>query len=373
VTVWRIDIETCPGDAARDLLARLLGSGSLAAALVPMESTGGSRIEPCLVTSEGSLEKARPFAPYFFGNRALAASRLTRLGEMPGLTAVLLRPCETRSLVELKKLRQVSDENLVTICLDCAGTLPAADYRKKKAAGFEFHAPLSKAFREGRDLEGAREACSICLHPSLETEVDIAAGLFGLDGGVLFIPVSRRGEELLGRLQLPEARLEDMNSRREAIEKLKAGRRRRREEWLADLPFREGGAAALAKHFDACEQCRACSEICPVCYCKQCAFKLAAMETEPENSFLRALGMKKIPVPFSALFFHLGRMTHMAHACTGCGACTEACPAGVEVARAFIAAGSDVQKLFGYEPGRSREEKPPLTVFNEDEFEEVVR
>lgn len=368
-----IKFDKCYGDAVRTLLGRMMESGILSAAAVPLESEGKGGIRMGLVTAGRDLERARPASPYFFGNRALHVSRLTRLGPLPEPAAVVLRPCEVRSLVELKKLKQVHDENLLVICLDCPGTLPASEYRKKKAAGFDFHDPLVRACSRGADLEGAREACTVCLHPTLEANVDITVGLLGQQDRVLFVAGSPKGDEILGKLGLEEPASEALSARREAAAGLLEGRRARREAWLSGLKLSVGGFMALAAHFDACELCRACSETCPACYCKQCAFKLADMESDPANRFLGAPDRGPAPLPGSPLLFHLGRMTHMAFSCTGCGACSEACPAGIDVARAFMAAAGDLQASFGYEAGRSPDEDLPLTVFREDELEEKIR
>jgi formate dehydrogenase subunit beta len=368
-----IGIDRCYGDAVRMLLARMLDGGLIRAAVVPVESPGGTKIDLMLVGSKAGLERARPMAPYFFGNRALGVSRLTRLGELPERTAVVLRPCELRSLIELRKLRQVSSGSLLLICTDCPGTLPAKDFREKKAARADFHALLTKACFAGEDLEGARQACSVCLHPSLEAHADLLVGTFGQERAVLLLAASAGGEEVLGALGLDEAAPAQLSARRSALARLTSARKTRHEAWRAGLGFAEGKLEALERHFDACEQCRACSEICPVCYCKQCAFKLAAMEADPAARLLKAMELDAIALPDSPLLFHLGRMTHMAHACTGCGACTEACPAGIDVARAFIAAGEAVQALFGYEAGRDPAEPMPLTVFREHELEEKIR
>jgi len=368
-----ITIDRCYGDAVRTLLARMMETGIVSAVAAPLESGGKTGIRMGLVTSSRDLERTRPAAPYFFGNRALHISRLTRLGPLPEPAAVVLRPCEVRSLVELKKLKQVHDDNLVVICLDCPGTLPASEYREKKAAGFDFHDLLVRACGRGEDLEGAREACTVCLHPTLEANVDITVGILGQRGRVLFLSGSPRGDDIIERLGLEEPAAEAQGARRDALARLLAGRKARREAWLSAPGFAAGGLEALAAHFDACEQCRACSETCPACYCKQCTFKLADMETDPANRFLGARERGAVPLPGSPLLFHLGRMTHMAFSCTGCGACSEACPAGINVARAFMAAAGDLQASFGYEAGRSPDEDLPLTVYREDELEEKIR
>jgi formate dehydrogenase subunit beta len=373
VNSYKIKTGTCPGDGVKVLLEKMLDAGAIRAALVPLESTGKSKIEFSFLGSKESLERAKPLAPYFFGNRALLVSRLTRLGDLPEMSAAVLRPCEVRSLVELKKLKQVHDGNLMIICADCAGTVSAGVYREKIAGGFDFHPLIREAYSKGGEIEGERAPCSICLHPAQEACVDIRIGIFGQERAVLVIPVSERGMQLIERLELDRAEQEDLDANSAALEKLRRKRKKTREDWLEQLNFKKGGIKELAEHFDACEQCRACSEICPVCYCKQCYFKLVSMETEPENSFLKVLDLERMPLPGSPIFFHLGRMTHMVHSCTGCGACSEACPSSIDVAKVFIAVGSEVQKTLDYEPGRNPEENLPLTVFKEDELEENIR
>jgi len=62
----------------------------------------------------------------------------------------------------------------------------------------------------------------------------------------------------------------------------------------------------------------------------------------------------------------------MSTACVGCGQCSNACPNDIPVAELFMTISQRTQKAFDYQAGRSLDEKPPLSVFKEDEFEEVV-
>jgi formate dehydrogenase subunit beta len=64
-------------------------------------------------------------------------------------------------------------------------------------------------------------------------------------------------------------------------------------------------------------------------------------------------------------------MLHMSLSCVSCGACEDACPTAIPVAQVFSLVGGQNQEEFGYVPGRSREEPPPLRVYEEEEFEEV--
>ncbi|MGD8273883.1 MAG: 4Fe-4S binding protein, partial [Desulfobacterales bacterium] len=72
------------------------------------------------------------------------------------------------------------------------------------------------------------------------------------------------------------------------------------------------------------------------------------------------------------VFYHMTRLAHMSTACVGCGQCSNACPNDIPVMELFRTIAQDTQRAFDYEAGRSLEEAPPLSVFREDEFPEVV-
>ena len=76
-------------------------------------------------------------------------------------------------------------------------------------------------------------------------------------------------------------------------------------------------------------------------------------------------------LPPETLLFHIGRMLHMSLSCVSCGACEDACPTSIPVAQVFSLVGSKNQEEFGYIPGRSPDEPPPLRIYEEEEFEEV--
>ena len=77
-------------------------------------------------------------------------------------------------------------------------------------------------------------------------------------------------------------------------------------------------------------------------------------------------------MPTDTLFYHITRLAHMSTACVGCGQCSNACPNDIPVMELFRTVAQGTQQAFDYEAGRSLEEDPPLSVFREDEFAEVV-
>jgi formate dehydrogenase subunit beta len=77
-------------------------------------------------------------------------------------------------------------------------------------------------------------------------------------------------------------------------------------------------------------------------------------------------------MPTDTVFYHLTRLAHMSTACIGCGQCSNACPNDIPVMELFRTVADKTQKAFEYMAGQNLEEKPPLSEFREDEFDEVV-
>ena len=77
-------------------------------------------------------------------------------------------------------------------------------------------------------------------------------------------------------------------------------------------------------------------------------------------------------MPTDTLFYHLTRLAHMSTACVGCGQCSNACPNDIPVMELFRTVAYHTQRAFDYRAGRDPAEKPPLSVFKENEFPEVT-
>jgi len=105
-----------------------------------------------------------------------------------------------------------------------------------------------------------------------------------------------------------------------------------------------------------CNLCYACRNACPLCYCTTCFV---------ESSHPRWLDASVTPE--NVQFFQIMRTFHLAGRCVGCGACTRACPQGVDLRRLLDKLRLDVQELFGYEAGLDPELSPPLTTYREDD------
>jgi ferredoxin len=101
--------------------------------------------------------------------------------------------------------------------------------------------------------------------------------------------------------------------------------------------------------FGSCIKCYGCRNVCPLCYCKECALDDAEL-------------VERGQVPPAQPAFHLVRAIDMAGRCVDCGLCEEACPVGIPLRTLYRKVGLAVRDNFGYRPGRSLEEKSPLAV-----------
>jgi formate dehydrogenase subunit beta len=79
-----------------------------------------------------------------------------------------------------------------------------------------------------------------------------------------------------------------------------------------------------------------------------------------------------IKMPTDTVFYHITRLAHMSTACIGCGQCSNACPNNIPVMEVFRTIAHYTQKAFDYQAGRSVDDEPPLSVFREDEYQEIV-
>lgn len=376
-TIKKIEVtDRNPVLALQGFLKKLLEQGGLGGVLVPLHLSGKGLPMPTLVTDAAQLDAADPLAPAFPVNSARLVSRLTH-GQAGARLAAVLRACEIRAFVELVKLNQGSMEDVLLIGVECLGAYNNMDYRRF-AGGEGGIAKTLEFLRAVRSGTGAAQggvdlaaACKACEFPSAGI-ADLVVGVVGVDLDD-FLPVTAqtvRGQGLLNTLDLPD--VEESEAHKRALAGLTAERLAYRDRMFAETSQAVSSLEGLAEYLSCCVNCYNCRVACPVCYCKECVFVTDVFDHKPWQylGWARQKGMLKMPT--DTLFYHLTRLAHMSTACVGCGQCSNACPNDIPVMQLFRTIAAHTQKGFDYEPGRSLEEPPPLSVFKEKEFGEVT-
>ncbi|GAG36677.1 unnamed protein product, partial [marine sediment metagenome] len=180
---------------------------------------------------------------------------------------------------------------------------------------------------------------------------------------------SEVGRELLEGMEGDRA---DGEIETEKLAELKAKRETVKAKLADELKLGRFGLDGLVTLFGKCISCRNCRQVCPICYCKLCDFDSAGYERE-FNSYSAELGNRAgIRVPPDTILFQLGRLTHMAVSCVGCGMCSDVCPVDIPVSSLFATAGEAVQGVFDYIPGKDEAEELPMIRFEMEELEELT-
>ncbi|MGC8624198.1 MAG: hydrogenase iron-sulfur subunit [Phycisphaerae bacterium] len=115
------------------------------------------------------------------------------------------------------------------------------------------------------------------------------------------------------------------------------------------------------QHFTRCIRCYACRGSCPMCNCAQCFTD----KNMPQWFPTAADG----PGNFS---WHLVRAFHLAGRCIGCGACDEACPAGIPLGLLNAAMARSALKHFGYRAGIAPDGVPLQADFRPNDQESFI-
>jgi formate dehydrogenase subunit beta len=332
-------------------------------------------VMPMLISDPDRLDGIDPLAPVFPMNAAKVVSKLSRK-PVGGTIAVVMRPCEIRAFIELIKLKQGRLEELVILGIDCLGAFRNADYLRLvggdgslTSLDFCRSALAGKTgTEEGIDIA---PACRACEYPVAEG-ADVVIGLLGVDvdDHLWLQSQSEKGSDLLSRLDLPSAPTE--KNRERVIADLVARRSAYRDEMFSATGQAVQDLERLTTYLAGCVNCYNCRVACPVCYCKECVFVTDVFNHEPIQYLQWAQRKGLIKMPTDTVFYHLTRLAHMSTACVGCGQCSNACPNDIPVMELFRTVAQSTQQAFDYAAGRSVDEKPPLSEFRENEFNEVV-
>ena len=239
--------------------------------------------------------------------------------------AIILKPCDTRSIVGLIQERQVNRDSVTILAMPCEGVVdisrveqivPPDTIRSLAIENDELLVETDQGQKRTPLRDLLSPGCEICKI----TEPVIS-------------------DHVLGQSQRKPAESDEFAD----VRALAA--RDPQERW-------DDFGSEMSK----CITCFACRNACPACYCTTCFI---------DASGPRWLG--KTDNLSDVQLFHITRMIHMAGRCTGCGACLRACPAGVDLHKYTGKIRADARELFDFEAGDDAQAKPPLTTYSESD------
>jgi len=275
---------------------------------------------PVTVRTEKDLDRLI-FDPTCVQNLAtsLYGLRGKRLG-------VVVKGCDSRSIVQLLQERLWERENLVVFGLPCEGVLDLAKLR------VTMDIAEVKAVRFAGSV---RDGTVVLTLPGGERELP-SAGLLADKCLRCQYPNPLVSDHLIGPEIEPQG-AEDTYADLAALEKLSTQER-------FDFWKRQMGR---------CIRCYACRNACPLCVCKHVCL---ADSREPHWLSAEATLQEK-------WLFQVMHALHLAGRCTECGECQRSCPMGIPILLLKRMMNRELKELFNYQAGVSLEAVPPLHTF----------
>jgi formate dehydrogenase subunit beta len=119
--------------------------------------------------------------------------------------------------------------------------------------------------------------------------------------------------------------------------------------------------AHFSSELSRCLRCYACRQACPLCYCPECFVD----QTQPA-------WCGKTDETTDLITFHIVRALHSAGRCADCGACSRACPVGIDLRSLNRKLIKDIKQWYGYEAGLDPDALAPLATFRPDDPQEFI-
>jgi formate dehydrogenase subunit beta len=300
---WMISTQNDPLGTVRGVLHMIWKTADLAYILAPQNGRG-EKTGPVIFSDPEQVAHFNPFTPLMPINAAQLVPDLLSQGER---VAAVLRPCEMRTLMGMVKRNHLKIQNLLTICVDCLGTLPADEFewraqRKGSPKGLSQEA-LQFARQGGIVPYRYRAACQICESPEA-TQADINIGVLGLPVRQ-YLLINVRVEQIAS--SLPKENISSMDAdllsqHQKVVARLaERGRGTRDRIFKGLVDMLPTNIDSLVEPLKGCDDCRACLDVCPIC----------------TSDFPRQDGNGE---------YRREDVMEWLVSCSGCGICEQACP-----------------------------------------------
>ncbi len=278
---------------------------------------------PCIITKADDVGK-------LIWDPTCGINLARYLKDKKGKVGIIAKGCDSRSTALLISENQIDDENITVIGVPCDGVINRRKI-EKALGGKEITKALIKGDEiqvKGRGFEKTlpleeylSDSCKLCRHPN---------------------PVIH---DVLIDEPVPERQVEDDPD----LDEL-------------DSMTSEEKYRFFVNELEDCIRCYSCRNVCPSCYCKEC-FVDATMP----------LWFGKTTDLSDTMIYHIVRSLHMAGRCVDCGACTRACPMGINLRYLLSVAEKVVKDRFDYEAGIDSEQEPVMGIYDKEDSDEFIK
>jgi len=321
----------------------------------------GNSVSYVLVRDKDKI--AAPESAIFAPSFGVNAANIVKGWMIKEKVGIVAKPCEIRATVEMIKLKQLNEDSVLLITVDCAGAFTNEVYAEHYAdIGDQVDSAKIKELA-GKGIS-IRDACAICENRLADVGDIIIAQADGEKAVVAGL--TEMGEEALSAVELS---LEEKDLERAGEKEQIAAEAKKNLEGLPKISSEE----ALEEFLQNCIVCKNCRDVCPVCYCKECFFDQPLGNPAGGDLLNLAEVRGAIGVPTNQLMYHLTRVYHVSTTCVACGACEDACPKDIALTRFYPVIAQKVQEIFEYVPGKDVKEPLPFTVYVEEELEDRLR
>ncbi|GAB1409912.1 hypothetical protein MASR1M90_10660 [Desulfovibrionales bacterium] len=240
---------------------------------------------------------------------------------------VVVKGCDSRSVIELLNENLISRDDLVIFGLCCDGVV---SQRKIRAA-----LPADPGFVEAVDISANGLKITVAGQTALLNMTDILA-------------------DKCRTCQYPNALISDVligEERKSAPETSLACQ----DEFEAKSDAEK--FAFWQETMSRCIRCYACRNACPMCVCRDYCI---ATSRDP-------LWVSQDNSPAENFMFQMIHVSHLAGRCTECGECERACPVDIPLMLLRRFMNKQTQDVFEHQAGTALEQTPPLLTFKVEE------
>ncbi len=268
---------------------------------------------------------------------------------------LIARPCDTRALIELAKIKQVNLDNLFIIAFEDRGMVLNISKEFKKDKNIDPSKIIKEKiednkivflFKDGKTKEikiNVADNCTRCIR-KIPVIADITISDVGLsiESGDLILKVySENGSKLIEKSDL---KFNKLDNKIKVIheEKLKEILKQSEEKRSKDLKeWQELSQKEKLDRLNKCTMCGMCINSCPICFCVDCILKKKR----------KAKNIDKIT-------YQLTRIAHDADRCVECGNCDNNCPMHLPLSLYFQSLNDVFKEKFKYSSGESVKDIP---------------